>query len=222
VSSTTFDTSDLDAGAISIYNFAEYIADAEVMHDAKRIAMDDMENRFNNEIDPSGVRWAPLSKDYAISKAEDGYPIHPILTRTHALRDAATDESAWSVSGESVWFHTGGLPKYWSAHEDGRDFKAVYANIDGDQVYAGKHSGLPKRQFIGLSAGAREEINALVGAWIAAGMQQTTAPFRAPTHYRFGESSSGGTITSYFPGAGKKPQYRVSGKGFGGRFGPMV
>ena len=79
---------------------------------------------------------------------------------------------------------------------------------------------MPERRFIGLSEQARDEILVLTEAWLEAGLAQTVAPFKSST--RFGESFRGGTISSMFPGAGGKLQYRVSGTGFGGRFGPMV
>lgn len=213
MSSTYFDTSDLDAAAIAIHRFANYIDDGEVLQGAKRIAMDDMKRRFDTELDPTGAMWTELTESYQRQKAEDNFQVHPILTRTRALREAATSEEAWSVSGESVWFHTGGLPPYWEAHEIGRDF------IEGPN---GPYGGMPERRFIGLSEEARDEILALVGIWIEDGLAQTVAPFKSRSTTRFGESFRGGIIFSMFPGAGGKLQYRVSGKGYGGRFGPMV
>jgi hypothetical protein len=217
-----YDTSDLDAAAIALYRFANYIDDEEVLQGAKRIAMDDMERRFDSEIDPFGKKWRHLTPKYEEQKARDGFPVRPILTRTHALRDAATSESAWSVSGESVWFHTDGLPGYWEAHEKGAPSRTYHRDVDGETRESGYYGGLPQRRFIGLSEEAREEILALMGAWLEAGLAQTVAPFKSESIARFGESYRGGIISSMFPGAGGKLQYRVSGKGYGGRFGPMV
>ena len=219
MSSFTYDTSDLDRAAIALHRFANYIDDEEVLQGAKRIAMDDMKRRFETETDPDGAMWTELTESYQRQKAEDGFQVHPILSRTYhkgntnSLRSAATSESAWSVSGESVWFHTDGLPPYWEVIEGGRDF------IEGDN---GPYGFMPERRFIGLSNEARDEILALTGAWLEAGLAQTVAPFPFKPTTRFGESFRGGTISSMFPGAGGKLQYRVSGKGYGGRFGPMV
>jgi hypothetical protein len=232
VSSFTYDTSDLDRAAIAIHRFANYIDDEEVLQGAKRIAMDDMKRRFETELDPTGARWQELSHDYQIEKAESGYQVHPILSRTYhdgnseSLRSAATSEEAWSVSGESVWFHTGGLPPYWEAHETGRQWTPHWAKIGDKEVGADASGGMPQRRFIGLSDEAREEIVALTGAWLEAGLAQTVAPFKshiAPVSRRFGESFGGGTISSFAAGAGRLPQYRVTGPGIrGAQFGPMV
>ena len=223
MSSFTYDTSDLDEAAIAIHRFANYIDDEEVLQGAKRIAMEDMRRRFETETDPTGAMWTELTESYQRSKAEDGFQVHPILSRTYhtgnpnSLRSAATSESAWSVSGESVWFNTDGLPPYWEAHETGRDF------IEGKN---GPYGFMPERRFIGLSEQAREEILALTGAWLEAGLAQTVAPFKShisPVGRRFGESFGRGTISSFAAGAGGKPQYRVTGPGIrGAQFGPMV
>jgi len=221
-----YDTSSLDAAAIAIHRFADYIDDEEVLQGAKRIAMDDMERRFATETDPFGIEWAPLTHQYEEEKARAGYNVHPILTRTRDLRDSATDESAWSVSGESVWFHTDNLPGYWSAHEHGAPPRTHYKTVDGEERESGYYGGLKQRRFIGLSEKAREEILALTGAWLEAGMAQTVAPFQshiAPVSRRFGQPYGGGIISSYAPGSHGKPQYRVTGPGIrGAQFGPMV
>ncbi len=201
-----YDTSDLDAASIAMYRFADYIEDEDVLQGAKRIAMDDMAERFDTQIDPFGIHWKPLSINYQVSKAEAGYQVPPILTRTGALRDAATDEGAWSVTGESVWFNTSDLPGYWEAHEKGSGPVTRFKNIDGRDIESGEHGGLPQRRFIGLSNMAREEIDMLVGAWVNAGAQQTAAPFRGRT----GKAK-------IVKGAGGRPQWHI-----GGRWGPMV
>jgi hypothetical protein len=174
-----------------------------------------MAKRFENETDPFGIPWAPLSPTYAESKAAAGYPARPILSRTYhddnpdSLRSAATSESAWSVSAESVWFHTDGLPPYWEAHESGAGPRLSFKEVGGKQYESGEHAGLPQRRFIGLSDGARDEVLALVGAWVESGMVQTAAPF---------QSTSGTSVgRKIVKGAGGKPQWHI-----GGKWGPMV
>lgn len=203
-----YDTSDLDAAAIALYRFANYIDDEEVLQGAKRIAMDDMEKRFETETDPFGNKWRKLTPKYEEQKARDGFPVHPILTRTRDLRNAATSESAWSVSGESVWFHTDGLPGYWSAHEHGAPSRTYYRDVEGETRESGYYGGLPQRRFIGLSNEARDEILMLTGAWLEAGMAQTAAPF---------SSKHSSPVRKIVKGAGGKPQWHI-----GGKWGPMV
>lgn len=216
-----YDTSDVDAAALAIHRFADYIDDEAVLEGAKRIAMDDMARRFENETDPFGRRWAPLNPKYELKKAEEGYPVRPILSRTFhtgnlgSLRSSATDESAWSVTAESVWFHTDGLPPYWEAHEGGAEPRMIYKEVNGRQLEHGEFGGLPQRRFIGLSDHARDQIEELVSEWLELGLAKTTAPFEAPTG--IGSLFKGRTITSAAAGAGGKLQYRTSG-----RFGPMA
>jgi hypothetical protein len=92
--------------------------------------------------------------------------------------------------------------------------------------YVDETHNMPQRAFIGLSEMAEEEIEAYIDGWLSAGMETAVVTYNrvqhSPSSFRFGESFRGGTISSMFPGAGGKLQYRVSGKGYGGRFGPMV
>lgn len=217
------DTTDLDRAAKALVEMSGYFADTTaVLEVAKHIAMKDMADRFDSEIAPDGSKWAPLSEGtpewpgYAYKKLlgvvtkagrqseHFGGFIHPILTLEGTLRDAATSESAWSVAADSVWFDTSNLPPYWSAHQDPL-----------------KHNrkDLPKREFIGLSADAQEEILITVGDWIDAGMLGATTEYKAigGGRYTVGSTYKGQTITGIGRGAGGRMQYRTA-RGFG----PMV
>ena len=84
--------------------------------------------------------------------------------------------------------------------------------------------GMPQRAFIGLSAEAQTKIELLIEGWINEGMIRSTKLYErsggGSTHagdvYTF-KSGKFGAITSIAPGAGGRPQFRISGK-----FGPMV
>lgn len=219
--SPEIDTSDFERAAIEILRMSEYFANTAIpLEGAKHIARDDMDKRFDTETAPDGSKWRKLSEGHGIWDRGYAYKkltkqvrkvdrgdekfggfIHPILTLEGELRHKATDESAWSVSGDSLWFSTANLPFYWAAHQDPMDH--------------GRGDDLPMRQFIGLSTEAEDKIIAEVEEWIAAGMTM------AESEYKIGSSYTGshvsGTITSIAKGAGGKPQYRI-----GNKWGPMV
>lgn len=225
------DARDFDAAARAIFELANWIEDVEEpLEAAKKIAINDMEQRFIKQEDPFGVKWKDLTEATEIEKFKDVGFVLPILTRTSALRDAATDEAAWFVRGDSVMFDTSGLPKYWKYHQQKGGRGAikrlvrpknsrmdVIETLD-TQPYIDKTHNMPQRAFIGLSEIAEEEIEAVIDAWVNAGMESALVTYKASG----GGSTSTvtGIIEEYMvtSGAGGHLQHRNSK----GHWGKMV
>jgi len=234
------DARDFDAASRAIFELANWIEDVEEpLLAAKEIARADMERRFIKQEDPFGIKWEPLTPATEVEKFKDVGFVLPILTRTRALRDAATAEAAWFVRGDSVMFDTSGLPGYWQYHQQKggrgaikrlvRPKNSKMENIETTNTapYVDETHNMPQRAFIGLSEIAEEEIEAYIDAWLSAGMETAVVTYNriqhSPSSFRFGQSFGGGTISSYYPGSHGKAQYRVTGPGIrGAQFGPMV
>jgi hypothetical protein len=231
------DARDFDAASRAIFELANWVEDVEEpLQGAKEIARADMERRFIKQEDPFGIKWEDLTPATEIEKFKDVGFILPILTRTSALRDAATDEAAWFVRGDSVMFDTSGLPKYWKYHQQKGGRGAIkrlvrpknsrMENIETTNTapYTDETHNMHQRAFIGLSEMAEEEIEAYISSWLEAGLETAVVEFKGYQSPVFGIGSiyRGGTISRPAPGSHGRLQYRVSGAGFGGRFGPML
>jgi len=216
------DASDFDAAAKVIFQLADFIDDVALpLESAKEIARRDMVERFVTQTAPNGRAWQELNEKYLEWKEEEHGDL-PILTLTSALRDSATDEEAWSVSGDSVWFSTDGLPDYWPAHQYGSAHMLQGEGNPSDLSFTDRHGefvelfqGIPPRPFIGLSGEAESEILAMLDTWVASGMTMAEEDFRMGSRIMSGSQT--GTIVGT-----KGKQYMVAGKGFGGRFGPKI
>jgi len=214
--SPDIDASDFDAAAKVLFEMADFIEDVAVpLTVVKEIARRDMAERFETEIAPNGRAWAALNPDYETWKQEEHGDL-PILTLTGDLRNKATSEGAWSVSGDSVWFSTASLPIYWSAHQYGvQDWSFTPESGPRTGEYIELFGKLTPRPFIGLSEEAENEILAYMDGWFEFGISEGVR------HYEEGARVMSGSA----PGILTAPigkQYRVAGAGFGGRFGPKV
>lgn len=169
------DALDFNKAAVALNELAGYVSEATPpLKAAKKIARDDMKERFDTEIRPDGDKWFALDPDYARRKQHDVGFEHPILTRSRDLREAATDEGAWSVSGESIFFSTGSLPEYWRVHQEGSsDFGAIFHASANPAGEIGEQGGqnIPRRPFIGLSAEAEAEILEVFDIWFSEGIE---------------------------------------------------
>lgn len=175
------DLLNFDEAAVRLNTLAGYISAVDIpMRGAKRIAMDDMKQRFDDEVSPDGAKWFALDPDYAARKQHEVGFEHPILTRERELRDAATSEEAWSVTGESLFFNTSVLPEYWRVHQEGSiGFGAKFhasANIAGEADVEGEQN-IPPRPYIGLSAEAEAKIFTLFDVWFSEGIEMATKRF---------------------------------------------
>jgi phage gpG-like protein len=171
-----------EEAAVRLNELALYIDNVDLpLRGAKRIARDDMKDRFESETAPDGTRWFELDPTYSERK-ERAVGSKPILTREGALKKAATSEEAWSISGESLFFNTSSLPEYWRVHQQGSEgFGVTFVKIiehtelvrtpsEGDQ-------NIPPRPFIGLSSEAEGKILELFDIWFSEGLAQASKKF---------------------------------------------
>jgi phage gpG-like protein len=193
---------------IGIMELAGYIENtAAPMLAAQKIARDDMAKRFETETDPSNTKWLALDPDYAKRKEHEVGFEHPILTgKSRDLRTEAIKESAWVISGESLFFSTDGLPLYWRIHQEGSsDYGAHYhkatheGNLSIEEIkklgFAGEgDQNIPPRPFIGLSKEAQEKILNTFDLWFGLGVEKASRGFKV---------SSRGTLQE----AGPKGQF---------------
>lgn len=177
------DTLSFAQAEVAVSRLANYIDDVDLpLRGAERIAREDMKERFETETSPDGTHWFALDPEYARRKqAEMGFE-HPILTRTKALREKATKASAWSISGESLWFSTADLPKYWRVHQEGSEgFGVTFHHIGEENVLVRDSpegsQNLPPRPFIGLSEEAEGKILDLFDIWFSNGLEAATSSF---------------------------------------------
>lgn len=204
-SGVKIDALDFERAEVVLNELAGYVEHmAPIMEVAKEIARNDMADRFQSQIDPEGNKWIDLDPDYAKRKEHDVGFVYPILTRTRALREAATSEEAWSVSGESIFFSTVGLPDYWRVHQEGSlDWGThFHGGLGAKTNQAGEHipahesqsdpklttskgsrdQNLPPRPFIGLSQDAVDEIFIAFDQWWATGIEEATRKYKGGSH----------------------------------------
>lgn len=176
------DALSFEQASIALSQLAAYVDNVDLpLRAVKRIAQEDMKERFETETAPDGSKWFELSPSYAEKKEAAVGFAHPILTREGDLKEAATSEGAWSVSGESVWFSTADLPEYWAVHQFGSsDFGATYhatANPEGESSFTGGEQNIPPRPFIGLSEKGEDRVLELFDIWFSNGLAKATRSF---------------------------------------------
>lgn len=110
-----------------------------VMHEALQVVLRNTEEHFDQE----GPGWAP----WAPATAEDPRRGPLILTRSGALRSAATSEGSYEVNREFILWTGAEAPSYWGFH------------------WAGT-SRMPQRNFIGLDSAGEDEVVAVFDAWM--------------------------------------------------------
>lgn len=158
----------------SLLELAGYLENVEApLRVAKRIAINDMKDRFQTETDPEGNKWHSLAEKYSEWKVRHRGDAHPILTLDGDLKKAATKSSAWSVSADSLFINTSQLPEYWSAHQFGDGYGDFFHTGNADTAHLPNAEGthnLPPRPFIGLSANAVDDIIDAFDLWFEEGL----------------------------------------------------
>ena len=120
---------------------------------AAKQTQEEIKASFQSETSPDGREWVDWSDKYR--PTAEAYPNVGILRRTMDLYDAATDESAFVINGDTLFYDTSGWPystgknqiQYGWVHQDG----SGAANV-------------PQRQFVGVSdEGASIVMGAFMG-----------------------------------------------------------
>lgn len=190
---------------LTLLDIADEFDDASrVMLAAESIAIEDMEEHFDQEKDPDGNPWMALTADYEKWKMSVG-GIDKILQFRGPLKRAATSPDAWLVTEDALMFNTSVLPEYGTLHQTGFGHESDwhYRERDGTQTQKslgiGRGNALPSRPFIGLSVRAEERINAVFDVW-------------------FEQATSG----IYIRESGVAQRRGASGRGNAGSFGPKI
>lgn len=102
--------------------------------------------RFDAQSDPEGRKWTPLTPRYAKAKGKRKNALRGILTLTGALRDTI----AYQAGPRAV--QVGSNRAYAAIHQLGGK--------------TGRGGTMPARPFLGLSAGDREEIVAILADFV--------------------------------------------------------
>lgn len=148
---------------------------------AKEQVQADVRERFTTETDPDGnpwQSWSAIYTPYALS-----FPNVGILQQTGDLMKAATRDSAYIISGNTLFFEGGDLPHAGWAHQEG----ALRTDAMGDTI-----NFLPPRPFLGLSEEAKTLIFATFTDWFdrsidifknVAGRMQRRHALRGPTGF---------------------------------------
>lgn len=164
----------LDEAAQSLMTVAQLLDNVELpILASRRIAMEDMDKRFQTETDPDGTPWIPLTEDYLEQKQKDGYP-DDILTRTGEM--AAAADEAFIVTENALIFDSSAMPFYAMIHQDGSDPYGVAGTRTEQGTFVpsasedvaggvGKGNALPQRKWIGLSEEAEAEIAYVFDLW---------------------------------------------------------
>lgn len=173
-----------DDAEVALTQLALYLENTEIpMREVKRIARDDIRERFETETDPDGDGWFDLDPDYAARKEREKGFVHPILTRSGKLKKAATSGQAFSIGADTLFYDTSSLPEYWRVHQEGsEDFGASFhfsANPDPNaegSVGTGRQN-IPPRPYIGLSVKAEGEVLELFDIWFSEGIELSAKKF---------------------------------------------
>lgn len=177
--------------------FLNPISLAEVL---KAKAMNDMAERFEEEVDPDGIQWKEL-----VEPAEDQVGI---LRLTEDMYHAAISEDTWDATPAGVFFDTSKLPGYWQYHEQP----------------SGGEQRIPRRAFVGVSESYRASMIFTAEGWLDMVLDDVTDyGYQAPS---FGASwgfSAAGEMTFGIPlgSRGFVPVGRVP-SGFGALSGTFI
>lgn len=144
--------------AARLMELADDIEDMTVpMLASRQVFIDSTERHFDEEKDPRGKEWAPLSKSYEKDKRkrESAHP-DEILQLTGDLKSKATSEEAWLITGNEIIFNPSILPPYAAVHQSGSETYNYYATItmetaSREDIKSGPGTNTPPRQYIGLN-----------------------------------------------------------------------
>jgi hypothetical protein len=206
---------DIDEVAQSLMAVEAALSDIELpLLASRRIAMQDMDDRFTTQTDPDGNEWVPLTIDYLNSTTKSSSE-HPddILQLTGAMREAATNQESWLITDNSLIFDSSSMPFYAMIHQEGSDpFGAAgYFNEHGEHVEAesqrfvaqggfgpGRGNALPQRKWIGISAEGEVKMEAVFDLWFdeatSIAVQPATALFPGMVQHRLPSGRFGSQI----------------------------
>lgn len=100
----------------------------------------DIKERFITKTDPDGNPWEPWAESYEPRALS--HPNIDLLRRDDDLYQAATDDSAFTVNDDTLFYHAENLPEYGIWHQEGRPAR---------RTKSGAPNPLPKRAFLGMS-----------------------------------------------------------------------
>jgi phage gpG-like protein len=106
---------------------------------SKELAQEDIRERFLTETDPQGGKWQEWSERYA--PIAEAFPNDGILRQTGELYDAATSDTAFIITQDTVFYQTD-MPERGMWHQEGRWDR---------KTKGGNPSPLPDRPFLGLT-----------------------------------------------------------------------
>jgi phage gpG-like protein len=106
---------------------------------SKELAQEDIRERFLTETDPQGGKWQEWSENY--TPIAEAFPNDGILRQTGELYDAATSDTAFIVTQDTVFYQTN-MPERGMWHQEGRWDR---------KTRGGGSNPLPDRPFLGLT-----------------------------------------------------------------------
>lgn len=105
---------------------------------AAKQTQEEIKASFLSETSPDGHEWVDWSDKYRPYAEE--YPNEGILRQTTLLYEAATDENAFIINGDTLFYDTSGWP-----YSRGKN------QIQYGWVHQDGSSTVPQRQFVGVS-----------------------------------------------------------------------
>lgn len=121
---------------------------------ASQRASADVREHFRTKTGPDGIPWSPWSENY--KPVAEAYPNIDVLRRDDILYDAATDDNAFMISGDTLFFNGDDIPEYGWYHQYGASDR---------KTKQGTHNPLPARPFLGISDETAALIFAAMGDW---------------------------------------------------------
>jgi phage gpG-like protein len=127
----------------------------------RQILMDDINDRFEREVDPDGIPWKKHNDEYTRYLEIKGYP-GTILRKDHALIDWLNEPTTFPIRGNDLFVDTENAPPYWRIHDRGG--------------VAGRGVTMPKRSYLGMSEAAAFNTIDVFDEWIGGLLQIVIGP----------------------------------------------
>jgi hypothetical protein len=236
-----------DSGTMAI--FADWVPDPQVvaqqllrladnlddftepLNEAREIFIQTTEGYFDEEVDPVGDAWQPLTPNYLRRKQRSGAPNDSILQLSGEMKAAATQQGAWQITERDILFVTAELPFYGPYHLAGTESDTLaplmkqlrmgvaLSNEQAKQftTITGKGKSLPPRVFIGANDEAIDEIQEAFLVWMDKLIEFDMPPSSYPGDLGlgFGSNVLGTFPIMSFTGAGVPILKTPSGPRFG-------
>lgn len=123
---------------------------------AKELAVGSIERRFITETDPDGTPWVDWTEPYQQWREQRGPETKLVLEGR--LLEAATDENAWIIENDTLFFDPSGLPIYAGVHQSG----------GGNKV--------PARPFLGFDEEYIADVGFVFDTWFSTAVEGFTNP----------------------------------------------